>query len=258
MSEQKINEFRERAQMSVTTPDPDRLLRRGRTLRRRRQLAPIAALSALAVLGIGIVASGAHDARTDEPPVIQPGVTETAQPRHTHTIDSIGDDAKPDVTVELVGGHWVPWSGGAYIADSQGAVSFGFQQYEDTPIDPCHPEQHATSRQAAIAQLSQVPGTVTRAPQPAARLGLSGTYLRLSIPVAADCPGGATGEGTLMASWYASNDSSVAATVTVDVWLLEDRDRLLLLTRGVRGNQPAERLEDLDLTLDTLQYLPTT
>ena len=47
-------------------------------------------------------------------------------------------------------------------------------------------------------------------------------------------------------------------TVTVDVWLLEDGDRLLILTRGVRGNPSPARLGNLNLTLDTLQYVPTT
>jgi hypothetical protein len=255
MSEQKIHEFRERAQTSVTTPDPGRLIRRGRALRRRRQFAPIAALAALAVLGVGLVTFEARDARTDELPADRPGVTETLDPRSSHTFDSIGDDGQPDAIVELVGGLWVPWSGGAYATDSWGAVSFGFQGYEDTPVDPCHPKRHATSRQAAVSQLSQVPGTVTRDPRPATKLGLTGTYLQLSIPAAADCPNGG-GQGTLMASWYAPNGFSTADTVTVDVWLLEDRDRLLLLTRGVRGDPPAERLEALDMTLDTLQYLP--
>ena len=77
MSDQKISEFRERAQMAVAAPDPDLLLQRGRALRRRRQLVPVVALAACAALGIGLLASGGDGARTDEPPVDQPTVTET-------------------------------------------------------------------------------------------------------------------------------------------------------------------------------------
>jgi hypothetical protein len=65
-------------------------------------------------------------------------------------------------------------------------------------------------------------------------------------------PNGDASGGTLMASW----DGSADPTVTVDVWLLEDGDQLLILTRGVRGNPTQDTLANLDLTLDTLRYLP--
>ena len=151
--------------------------------------------------------------------------------------------------------RWVAWSGGAVISDAQGTVSWGFQKYEDTVIDRCTPELHATSRSGAITQLSQIPGMVTRAAGPATKMGLTGTYLQLSVPVTVDCPGVRLAAGAnLMAIWPGSTDP----TVTVDVWLLEDGDRLLILTRGVRGHPSPTRLENLDRTLDTLQYLPAT
>ena len=106
----------------------------------------------------------------------------------------------------------------------------------------------------AITQLSHMEGTVTRAARPANKLGLTGAYLQLSVPVrAAHCPNGDATNGTLMVNWPGSTDP----TVTVDVWLLEDGDRLLILTRGVRGNPSPATLENLDLTLDSLQYAPT-
>ncbi len=69
MSEQKISEFRERAQLAVAAPDPDLLLQRGRALRRRRQLVPVVALAACAAIGIGLLASGGGGLRNDQPPV---------------------------------------------------------------------------------------------------------------------------------------------------------------------------------------------
>ena len=58
MSDQKISEFRERAQVAaaVAAPDPDLLLQRGAALRRRR-LAPVVALAACAAIGIGFLAA---------------------------------------------------------------------------------------------------------------------------------------------------------------------------------------------------------
>jgi hypothetical protein len=254
MPDEKISEFRERAQAAVAAPDPGALLRRGQSLRRRRQLAPVAAVAALAVIGVGFLEIGDRDARTDPPPAGRPTPTATAGP-DVFTLDSIGDDdGRPDATANLVGPFWGTWHGGAYIADSDGAVSWGFQPYEDTIIESCHPERHATSRPAAIAQLSHVPGRVTRAARPADKLGLTGTYLQVSVPITVDCQDGTTGNGSLMASWDGPEDP----TVTVDVWLLEDGDRLLILTRGVRGHPSPADLANLDQTLDSLEYLPTT
>ena len=55
-----------------------------------------------------------------------------------------------------------------------------------------------------------------------------------------------------MAIWPGPPDPRV----TVDVWLLQDGDRLLILTRGVRGKPPAEMLDSLDRTLGTLRLVP--
>ena len=77
--------------------------------------------------------------------------------------------------------------------------------------------------------------------------------MQLSIPVRVNCSSGPAALANLMAIFPPPTDPSV----TVDVWLLEDGDRLLILTRGVRGNPSPARLESLDRTLDTLQYVPT-
>ena len=262
MSDQKISEFRQRAQTAaaVAAPDPYLLLQRGRALRRRRQLVPVAALAACAAIGIGFLGSGGGNPRTDQPPADHPSVTETPDSGPTFLGDADGpgtyaldvyDDRRPDATVELVGDGWETWQGGAVIKNGQ--VSWGFQKYEDTIIDQCRPERHATSTSGAITQLSQIPGTVTRAARPANKLGLTGTHLQVSVPVLVDCPNGDAAGANLMADWPGSTDP----TVTVDVWLLEDGDQLLILTRGVRGNPSPATLENLNLTLDTLQYVPT-
>jgi hypothetical protein len=264
MSDHKISEFRERAQAAVTAPDADLLLYRGRALRRRRQLAPVVAVAACAVIGIGFLVFGGGDARTGQQPIDQPTVTEThnAHPQFlggakplgpgTYALDLMDDDGQPEATVELVGCCWESYQGGAHIAEALGTVSWGFQQYGDTIIDRCSPEQRATSRRGAITQLSTIPGTVTRAARPVTKLGLSGTYMQLSIPVRVKCSSGPAALANLMAIYPPPTDP----TVTVDVWLLEDGDRLLILTQAVRGNPSPARLKSLDRTLDTLQYVP--
>ena len=200
--------------------------------------------------------------RTEQPPAGQPTVTESPDPGPTslgdvdgpgsYALDVLDDGGAPDATVELVGEGWNTWPGGAVIQSGQ--VSWGFQKYRDTPIDQCHPGRHATSTSGAVRQLSQIPGRVTRAARPATKMGMSGTYLQLSIPYTVHCPSGEAYGANLMAIWPGAPDP----TVTVDVWLLEDRDRLLILTRGIRGNPPPATVESLDRSLDNLQYEPTS
>ena len=118
MSDQKIREFRERAQTAVTAPDADLLLYRGRALRRRRRLAPVVAVAVCAVIGIGFLAYGGGDARTGQQPIDQPTVTETPDPHPpflggaeplgsgTYALDLIDADGLPEATVELSGCCW--------------------------------------------------------------------------------------------------------------------------------------------------------
>lgn len=262
MSEQKILEFRERAERLVTPADPGLLLRRGRALRRRRQVAPVLALAVCGAIGIGI-ASNAADGR-DTASNIQPAAPTPVtgppsidsfsnhMPPGTYTLDQAPQDGRADLTVELVGENWIGWSGGAQMHDLQGGVSWGIQEYDETVIDPCI-DRHATNLAGAIRQLSEIPGRVTKAARPDSALGLTATHLQLSIPVDVTCRAGEYGGGYLMAIWPGPPDPRV----TVDVWLLEDGDRLLILTRGVRGNPPAEMLDSLNRTLDTLRLVAT-
>ena len=92
---------------------------------------------------------------------------------------------------------------------------------------------------------------MTKTARPASALGLTGPYLQLSVPVDVECKSGTPGEGYLMAVY----DGPPDPRVTVGVWLLEDGDRLLILTRGVRGDPPAEMLDNLDRTFDSLRLV---
>ena len=261
MSEQKLTEFRERAQSGVAGPDPDLLLQRGRNLRRRRQLVPVAALAACAAIGIALLAPGGGDTRTDVPPARQPSVTETPDPAFLGTGARLRDpgtygmdqdeDGRRDGAVELFGDGWETWESGGFMNDTTGVVSWGFRKYQDTPIPSCNPVRPATSLSGATSQLTHAQVTVTRAARPTTKLGLTGTYLQLSRPDDLGCPNGAVAGG-LMTDWPGAGKP----TTTVDVWLLEDGDRLLILTRGVHGHPSPATLENLDRTLRTLQYFP--
>jgi hypothetical protein len=261
MSEQKILEFRERAERLVTPADPGLLQRRGHTLRRRRQLAPVLALAVCGAIGIGIATYAAddRDAASNIQPAAPTPVTgppsidsfSNHMPPGTYTLDQAPQDGRADLTVELVGENWIGWSGGAYLHNLQGGVSWGIQEYDHTTIDPCI-DRHATTLEGAIRQLSEIPGRVTQAARPDTALGLTGTHLQLSIPVDVTCREGEYGGAYLMAMWL----GPTVPRVTVDVWLLQDGDRLLILTRVVRGNPPAEMLDSLDRTLSTLRLVP--
>jgi hypothetical protein len=263
MSDQKIAEFRERAEGGVTPPEPGLLLERGRALRRRRQLAPVVAVAATAAVAFGLFTIRG-DVQSDPPPANQ--VTESPdsgpplldgdglmEPQ-TYGMDRLGD-SRVDLLVDLVGENWYAWPGGAWMTSPQGTVSWGLDTYAGTNIDRCRPDHRAKTRAGAITQLSQILGTVTQAARPASRLGMTGAHMQVRIPVNPECPSGVEpAEHNLMAIW---DGGSTASTVTVDVWLLGDGKDLVILTRGVRGTPPAEMLENLDLTLDTLRLAPT-
>ena len=261
MSEQKFAEFRQRAEFGVTPADPDTLLQRGRALRRRRQLAPIVAVAAIAAVGYGIFAFGGGDgARTDDlPPVAPPSTSaprwlEEDLPVAPGVYDlEIVTDGVPDATFEVFGDGWDAFSSGVYKSNKISAVSMGLGIYSDIPIDRCDNDRRAETLAGAVRQLSGLRGTVIAGPSPETVMGVTGTHLRLSLPVNLECPGGASPTpANLLAIWNGSTDP----TVTVDVWLIEHEARLLMLTKGVRGNPSQATLVELNQTVDSLRLQP--
>ena len=137
--------------------------------------------------------------------------------------------------------------------DTAGVVGWGFQKYEDTPIPTCGPVRHATSMSGAISQLSHGQGTVTRAARPATKLGLTGTYLRLSIPYDMDCPNGLVSggpDGVLARGAGAPTGRSTSGSSRTATGCSSSPAVCAGTRRRPRG-------ENLDRTLDTLHYLPT-
>jgi hypothetical protein len=259
MSDQKVAEFLELAEQSVVPANPDLLLQRGRSLRRRRQLAPVVAVAAAAVLGIGFMVMGG-DSNSDRQPSQNP--TDTVSPRALgedasspgeYVMTDVDWDGTYDISVQLSGEGWESWDSGSHQSTSLGAVSWGSARYADTIIQRCNELRRATTMRGAIRQLTHIQGTVTQAPTTTTRLGLTGTHLQLEIPVDVECPGGI--EPT-MANLMALYAGPTDPTVTVDVWVLEAGDDLVILTKGVRGNPTAEMLQDLDTTFNSLAYTP--
>lgn len=250
----------------LAPPDPALLLQRGRALRRRRLLLPLAAVAVAAALAAVLAPEGggpppvstqagfhAQGPSATAPKVL--GDWEATRPPGDHLIyfDYLSDysvvDRQADATVRLVGRSWERWSGGAFLTNARGSVSWGLHPYDDVVIDPCRPDRHAATAIGAVRQLSVVPGRVAQPPRSATVLGLTGTHLRLSVPAEVECRGGAPGRANLMALGPAPRDPFV----TVDAWVLDDGDRLLLFTRAVRGTPSTSMLRALDQTLSTLR-----
>lgn len=262
MSDQKIREFRERAELGVTPVDPDQLLRRGTALRRRRQLVPVGVVAACAAIGIGIFSSLGGDASTGQDPTSErTGVQYLDGPKFSYGLEA-GDYAlhpltsggPPLATVELDGG-WYGATNAAFRSDAGGTVSWGLDAASGIYVDRCHPDgpllPPGLTRPQVVHRVASVVDTqVTSPPRPASALGLKGTHLQVSIPFDLECPTGTVGDSALLAIW---DGPSPARRVTVDVWVLGRGADMLVLTRSVRGEPSPETIASLDNALASLE-----
>lgn len=262
MSDQKIAEFRERAELGVTPVDPDQLLRRGTALRRRRQLVPVAVVAACAAIGIGILSSLGGDASTGQGPTSdRTGVQYLDEPKFLYGLEAgeyalhpLTSGGPPLATVELDGG-WHGGSNAAYRSDATGTVAWGLDLASGIYVDRCHPDgpllPPGLTRPQVVDRVASVVDTqVISAPRPASALGLKGTHLQVSIPFDLECPTGTVGGSALLAIW---DGPSPARRVTVDVWVLGRGDDKLVLTRSVRGEPSPETIASLDNAIATLE-----
>jgi len=274
MSDQKITEFRERAELGIRPMDPDRLLERGWALRRRRRLAPVAALAAAMAVGYGVYTSVPDPARSQTPagqisiPVpelgprvlgeVSTGDREAIEPG-TYALAIVGGDDVPDAVLDVVGEDWRTSSSGAWQASASGAVSWGIAEYMGMNVDRCHPNgaglPSGLSHGQVVDRIADVPGTrVLDAPSPAPFFGtdLPATHLQVSIPVKIQCETGLETDPALDAVW----GGRLGPRVTVDVWVLEYDDEVLLATLSARGNPSSDMLDDRTSTLETLRFVP--
>lgn len=266
MSDQKITEFRERAELGVRQVDPDLLLERGRALRRRRQLAPLAALAALAAVGYGVYASipARHQTPAGQVMIPEPEVKMLSeQPRRrvlepgTYPLEFTVSDGVPDAYVELVGEGWRASSSGALQSTPDAVVSWSLAGYRDVNVNRCATTGAALpgglSRAQVAEQIAAVPGTrVLEAPAPATFFGLGGptTHLQISLPMVIQCETGPVSDGALDSMYDGPRDPRV----TIDVWVIEHDDEVLLASMARRGAPPPEMLQELASTVESLRF----
>jgi hypothetical protein len=276
MSDQKIAEFRARAELGVTEVDPDLLLRRGTAMRRRRQLVPVGVVAACAAIGIGIFSSLGGDPSTGQDPTSErTEVQYLDDPKYLdgleageyalHPVQSTqfepqlsSGGSPPFATVELDGG-WYGGSNAAYRSDAGGTVSWGLDLAFGIDVDRCHPDGSqlppGLTRAQVVDRVATSIGTqVISPPVPATALRLRGTYLQVSIPIILECPTGTVEGYALLATW---DGPSPAPRVTVDVWVLGRGQDMVMLTRSVRGEPSPETIASLDAALGTLELGPT-
>jgi hypothetical protein len=275
MSDQKIAEFRARAELGVTEVDPDLLLRRGTAMRRRRQLVPVGVVAACAAIGIGIFSSLGGDPSTGQDPTSErTEVQYLDDPKYLdgleageyalHPVQStqfepqLSSGGSPFATVELDGG-WYGASNAAFRSDAGGTVAWGLDLASSIDVDRCHPDgpflPSGLTRPQVVDRVVSVAGTrVTSPARPATALGLKGTYLQVSIPMTLECPTGTVEGYALLATW---DGPSPAPRVMVDVWVLGRGKEMVILTRSVRGEPSPETIASLDNALATLELGPT-
>jgi hypothetical protein len=262
MSDQKIAEFRARAELGVTEVDPDLLLRRGTAMRRRRQLVPVGVVAACAAIGFGIFSSLGGDPSTGQDPTSErTEVQYLDDPKYLDGLEA-GEYAlhpltpgdPPFATVELDGG-WHGASNAAFRSDAGGTVAWGLDLASSIDVDRCHPDgpflPPGLTRPQVVDRVVSVADTrVTSPARPATALGLRGTYLQVSIPMTLECPTGTVEGYALLATW---DGPSPAPRVMVDVWVLGRGKEMVILTRSVRGEPSPETIASLDNALATLE-----
>ncbi len=265
MSDQKIAEFRERAELGVTPVDPDLLLRRGTAVRRRRQLLPVAVVAATAAIAVGIASGlGAEPSTGQDPTSDRTGVHYLDEPTFLYGLEAgeyalhpLTPGGPPFATVELDGG-WHGATNAAYKSDAGGTVAWGLDLAIGIDVDRCHEGgallPSGLTRAQVVDRVATVVDTeVISRPVPATALGLRGTHLQVSIPLDLECPTGTVRNAALLATW---DGPSPAPRVTVDVWVLGRGERMLVLTRSVRGEPSPETVASLDSVLGTLELGP--
>jgi hypothetical protein len=253
-------EFREDLEQGVPFPDFAAIEKRGRSVRRRRQIVPIAVV-AIAALGVGLFNLNADRDRDDLVPAPAPTVTQLEPPGQVALgtfggssampgeYAILGLDAAPDATVTLVGHRWDAWRAGALMSDETGAVAWALDEYEQINANPCLPDTHPPATRAHVIQLAtQIPGVrIIQAPEETQVLGRPATHIEFSTLSSVRCPDRSA------ATVYGYTGDADNPRVKVDLWALDDVDQMLLLIVTTKGNPTAATLDQLEETVASIQ-----
>lgn len=278
MSEMKLSEFRERVLQVTPLPEFATIERRGRARRRRRAVGAAAVVAACVVLGFGVAAVGGRDSGDRTQPVDRPGQTESSGPKILdigmpgtlrpggYALDNLDPDEIADATVSLIGEGWEALSSGA-VQNTDDGVSlggWGVNVFASVPVDPCRPlgpQRPAPPTASAVAeQLANVDGsTVTSSPAQVTRFGRSGTHMKLHVSKTACMKRRQADEGFQFA-WYVNRTLDAIGPpepgATVDLWVLEDGDRLLVVGKAVTEQATPSDREQINATIETLRLAP--
>lgn len=251
-------EFREDLERGVQFPDFDVLEKRGRTVRRRRQIVPIAVV-AIAALGVGLLSLNVDRHRGDLQPAPSPTVKVSTQPPSLEGLDAampppgdytiLGTDYVADAGVTLVGAGWTVWRAGGWMSDETGAVAWALDEYEQINVNPCLPDTHPPATRAHVIQLAtQIPGVrITQAAEETQILGRPATHIGFSTLSSVPCP------DRTEAVIYGLQGDFDGPRVKVDLWALQDVDQMLLLIVTTKGNPTAGTLDQLEQTVTSIQ-----
>jgi hypothetical protein len=249
-----MSEFREDLERGVPFPDFDTIEKRGRSVRRRRQVASVTVV-AIAALGVGLVTLNADRDSGELQPAPAPTRSVSPQPPALRFVDTptpgdytiSGTDNLPDAGVTLVGAGWNVWRAGGWMSDQTGGVFWALDEYEQINANPCLPDTHPPATRAHAIQLAtQIPGVrITQAAEKTRILGRPATHIAFSTLARVPCP-----EGTVV---YGYSGDFSAPRVKVDLWALDDVDQMLLLIVTTKGHPTAETLDQLDQTVASIQ-----
>jgi hypothetical protein len=250
-------EFREDLERGVPFPDFAAIEKRGRSVRRRRQIVPT--VVAIAAVGVGLLSLNVDRHRDELQPAPSPTLNVSTQPPSLEGFDQsqgppapgdysiLGTDHVLDAEVTLVGTRWAVWRAGGFKQDATGAVSWALDEYEQLNANPCLPDTHPPATRAQIIQMvMQIPRVrITQAAQETQILGSSATHIGFSTLASVPCP-----QGTVPYGWESDFKDP---RVKVDLWAVDHVDQTLLLIVTTKGDPTAKTLDELDRTVASIQ-----
>jgi hypothetical protein len=271
MSELKLREFAEQAELLVGLPDLDGLRRRGGALRVRRQVGMVAAATLLAVTGAWLVHERTPQTVEPAPPIEPvPGARPYPGPKMenldpgTYELSPSAVSTDPTVLVTVPRG-WNSWQGpnrfeGQHQDETNEQALEGMTWYAGllvvkvtavatTCAEPSSPDQFVETYRETVDAIGRLPGyRLVREPVTDVRFGHPATHFVLSaLPETQDCRS--------YNAFATSAHDTVGVEARGDVWVVDVDGTPLTVSAGTMGAVPPRIRAELHSIVDSIEFV---